>query len=76
MSLRKLDFTRLMQRLEAAFSLTLPTTALREGSDEIVTSQNGFPEADVSSLSIALYQMGLCKHLPNAGSTTNTTPIA
>ena len=76
MSLKKLDFARMMQRLEAAFSLTLPTTDMREGSDKIATSQNGFPAADVSSLSIALYQMGLCKHLPDTASTTHTTPVA
>ena len=75
MSLKNLDFAHLMQRLESAFSITLPTAALREGSDEIVTSQNGFPDADFSSLSIALYQMGLCKHLPDAAAPTTVPPI-
>ena len=75
MSLRNPSFVRLMQRLEAAFSIAMPAVSLREGSEEIMTSQNGFPEADVSSLSIALYQMGLCKHLPNTASTPPVSPI-
>jgi hypothetical protein len=76
MHLRRLDFAPLMRRLEAALSVTLPTVALREGSDEIATSRNGYPDADVSSLSIALYQMGLCKHLPNASAAPPSPPIA
>ncbi|MCW3053162.1 MAG: hypothetical protein JWN14_2332 [Chthonomonadales bacterium] len=76
MSLRKPDFTHMMQRLEAAFSLTLPAANLRECSDEIATSENGFLDADISSLSIALYQMGLCKHIPNPASKPTVTPIA
>ncbi|MCW3100996.1 MAG: hypothetical protein JWL77_6614 [Chthonomonadaceae bacterium] len=75
MSLHKLGFAQLMRRIEDAFNLTLPTVALREGADEIVTSENGFPEADVSSLSIALYQMGLCKHLPDPGTHPAVPPI-
>ncbi len=75
MSLKKIDFALLIKRLEAAFFLTLPTVPLREGADEIVTSSNGFPAADVSSLSIALYQMGLCKHLPDPVATSAATPI-
>lgn len=73
MSLKNLRLTQWMQRLESAFDVTMPTAVEREGSDEIVTSQNGFPDADVSSLSIALYQMGLCKHLPgpDAGPTVS-----
>lgn len=68
MSLKNFDLAHWMQRLEAAFSVTLPNAALREGSDEIVTSPEGMPGAEVSSLSLALYQMGLCKHLPDPGS--------
>jgi len=76
MSLKNPVFTHILQRLEAAFSLTLPATNLREGSDEIATSENGFLAADVSSLSIALYQMGLCKHIPNPATKPTVTPIA
>jgi hypothetical protein len=76
MSLKNFGFAHWMQRLDAALSLTLPTTALREGSDELASSQNGFPDADVSSLSIALYQMGLCKHLPDPGTKIDVSPIA
>ena len=76
MNLRRLDFTALMRRLEAAFTVTLPMVVLREGSDEIGDARNGFPGADVSSLSIALYQMGLCKHLPDASPTLPASPVA
>lgn len=76
MILRRIEFAPLMRRLEAAFSVTLPAVSLREGSDEIVPSHNGFPDADVSSLSIALYQMGLCKHLPDASPLSPVPPIA
>ena len=68
MSHLKIGFAHLIQRLAAVFTLALPATGLREGSDEIVTSVNGYPDAEVSSLSIALYQMGLCKHLPDSPS--------
>lgn len=74
MRLGKPYLALLMQRLEAAFAVTLPAASLREGADEITTSRTGFPEADVSSLSIALYQMGLCKHLPDASPTPPITP--
>lgn len=76
MSLKKPDFSYIMQRLEAAFSLSLPAANIREGSGEIVTSENGFLDADVSSLSIALYQMGLCKHLPTPSEKPTVTPLA
>lgn len=66
MKLKMFDFARLIHRLEAAFAVTLPIGVLREGSDEIVIPDDGFPGGEVSSLSIALYQMGLCKHFSEA----------
>ena len=76
MSPLRIRFARMIQRLESAFAFTLPAVALREGSDEIASFQAGFPEADVSSLSIALYQMGLCKHLPDAPEPTVAPHVA
>jgi hypothetical protein len=76
MSHLRIRFARMIQRLESAFVLTVPMGALREGSDEIASSHAGFPEADVSSLSIALYQMGLCKHLPDAPAPATAPHIA
>ena len=66
MKLKMFDFARLVHRLEAAFAVTLPIAVLREGSDEILIPSAGLPGSDVSSLSIALYHMGLCKHSSEA----------
>lgn len=59
-------FTLMIRHLEAIWNPVYSAAPIREGSDEIVVLRNGLPEIEVSSLSLALYQMGLCKHLPDA----------
>ncbi len=66
MHANKKYFTLMIRHLEAVWNPAVPTNPIREGSDEVRISRNGLPETEVSSMSLALYQMGLCKHLPDA----------
>lgn len=52
------------QSLHAVFGTDLPVVEFREGSEQaILTSMQNSPAHEVSNLSLALYQMGLRKHM-------------
>jgi hypothetical protein len=75
MSFGKIGFTHLKQQLEAALSLTLPVSAPRESSGDSPNGPDDFLNGDVSSLSIALFQMGLSKQMSDGSDTNAVSPI-
>ena len=76
MSLKSFRFARLMDCITAAFATTLPITVLNKGSEDGMASHAGFPAEDVSSLSLALSQMGLCKRAQESSPSQRVSPIA
>ena len=73
MSLKNLDATGLWRSLTAAFAVTLPSPQYNAG-DEPMTARDAATDDEVSSLSLALFQMGLCKRAPDAAGGVGGAP--